>query len=85
MRMAERQRQFSRRPRHHRIKAAALITRCHPMKHARYGLIMPMWMALRVGRKRLPSIRCRIEIAFNRLRQSTLIGSRLALAPFLMS
>src|SRR5258707_15316507 len=42
-------------------QSSALITRCHPMKHARCG---PIWANVEgTGRrrKRSPGIRCRIE------------------------
>src|SRR6266480_6861238 len=42
-------------------QSSALITRCHPMKQARCGLICANVDGITRRRKRLPVIRCRIE------------------------
>src|SRR5260370_37823592 len=42
-------------------QSSALITRCHPMKHARCGPICANVDGTARRRKRSPGIRCRIE------------------------
>src|SRR5262249_5382737 len=42
-------------------QSSALITRCHPMKHARCGLICANADGMARRRKRSSGIRCRIE------------------------